>query len=438
MANFDFEGLLSNPAFQMGLGILGNNNTENTAQVLGRGGLMGLQNFQQQKQWEKLNEVRQSQVDVQRKAQERADKAYEAQQKAIADATAKNPELAGLFQLDPQSAIKALYPQATGVDPYYQFLPTAGGYAAGNARTGAVDIVYGPDGQPLVRATDDPRLQGNIAGAKARETGRYSITDKIPGMITTDTNAANMINGGLPADIPRLPQGVPQSNAWQIPPEVQAQRDAKAQQLIASEGGQGDMGVTPPTPYNLPRGGGIRVPTKAEEAAQVESAKLSAKNSVEAVTELPKVVAQGEESIKLIDDLLTHKGLKSAVGLSSYNPLNKLAGSDAKDFNIRLDQIKGKQFLQAFETLKGGGQITEIEGKKATEAMSRMNTAASEEEFKTAAKEFQDVIRAGVKRAKGKAGVSNSDISKPVAGDVVDGYRFKGGNPSDPNNWEEQ
>lgn len=119
---------------------------------------------------------------------------------------------------------------------------------------------------------------------------------------------------------------------------------------------------------------------------------------------LPQVAAQAQETIGLVDDLLKHPGFESAVGTSSLNPLNKLPGTAGKDFNIRLDQLKGKQFLQAFESLKGGGQITEVEGKKATEAISRMNTAASEDEFKKAAEEFKQIISNGVRRAQQKAG----------------------------------
>lgn len=52
-----------------------------------------------------------------------------------------------------------------GAAPYYQFLPTDQGYAVGNARTG--DIAPASiDGQPVVRATDSPTLQGEIAGSK--------------------------------------------------------------------------------------------------------------------------------------------------------------------------------------------------------------------------------------------------------------------------------
>ncbi len=45
--------------------------------------------------------------------------------------------------------------------------------------------------------------------------------------------------------------------------------------------------------------------------------------------------------------------------------------SSPRDFNAMLDQVQGGAFLQAFESLKGGGQITQIEGEKATQAIVR-------------------------------------------------------------------
>lgn len=94
--------------------------------------------------------------------------------------------------------------------------------------------------------------------------------------------------------------------------------------------------------------------------------------------------------------------------------IQKIPGTSAKDFDIRLDQLKGKQFLQAFESLKGGGQITEVEGKKATDAIARMDAAGTEEEFIAAAREFQTIIRQGVARAKQKAGVVSPQLPAPA------------------------
>jgi hypothetical protein len=111
-------------------------------------------------------------------------------------------------------------------------------------------------------------------------------------------------------------------------------------------------------------------------------------------------VAEADEAVRLVDDLLKAPGFKQAVGASRMLGVQKIPGTAARDFDIRLDQLQGKQFLQAFESLKGGGQITEIEGKKATDAIARMNASGSEAEFIKAAKEFQDVIRTGADRAR--------------------------------------
>jgi hypothetical protein len=82
-----------------------------------------------------------------------------------------------------------------------------------------------------------------------------------------------------------------------------------------------------------------------------------------------------------------------------------MGGSDTAGFLGRLEQIKGKTFLQAFESLKGAGQITEKEGEKATSALNRMNTAQSEVEFIKAAREFEENLNRGMELAKKKVGM---------------------------------
>jgi hypothetical protein len=140
-------------------------------------------------------------------------------------------------------------------------------------------------------------------------------------------------------------------------------------------------------------------------AGSKTGATTEAKLRTEARLDAPKAIAQGEETIRLVDDLLKAPGMKQAVGASRMLGIQKIPGTPAKDFDVRLDQLKGQQFLQAFESLKGGGAITEIEGKKATDAIARMDAAGSEAEFTKAAREFQSVIRQGVARAKNAQGV---------------------------------
>lgn len=151
----------------------------------------------------------------------------------------------------------------------------------------------------------------------------------------------------------------------------------------------------------------------AQKAGMIEGAKFGAKNQAQAQIDLPQVVQQGEQTIKLVDDMLNHPGFNISVGAKS--PVGKVAsfipGTDAASFDIAQKQMVGKQFLEAFESLKGGGQITQIEGEKATQAMSRMNTSNSQEEYIKAAREFQNIIRSGINRAKQKAGVQSNSFA---------------------------
>ena len=103
-------------------------------------------------------------------------------------------------------------------------------------------------------------------------------------------------------------------------------------------------------------------------------------------------------------------GFETAVGFGLPSYLTP-AGSSASDFRVRLDQIKDRTFLQAFETLKGSGQITEKEGEKATSALNRMSTAQSEVEFIKAAREFEENLRTGMEMAKRKVGMPTSGPS---------------------------
>lgn len=50
--------------------------------------------------------------------------------------------------------------------PYFQPVQTAQGVMAFNARTGRVEQVMGPNGQPIIGAQADPNLQGQITGAE--------------------------------------------------------------------------------------------------------------------------------------------------------------------------------------------------------------------------------------------------------------------------------
>lgn len=114
--------------------------------------------------------------------------------------------------------------------------------------------------------------------------------------------------------------------------------------------------------------------------------------------------------LKQLDEIKTHPGLKGSVGIKGGGALfgnigsdKVIPGSPEADFISRMNQIEGEAFLQAFDTLKGGGAITEAEGNKATQARLRMSRATSEKDFIAAANDFEDVVRTGLERQRKQA-----------------------------------
>lgn len=105
-----------------------------------------------------------------------------------------------------------------------------------------------------------------------------------------------------------------------------------------------------------------------------------------------------------INDVLQHPGFSGSVGAKNQAYLfglksEPIAGTKEADFKAMLDQVQGGAFLQAFESLKGGGQITQVEGEKATQAIVRAQQSQSEEGFKKSMNDFLSVLDRAEKRA---------------------------------------
>jgi len=159
------------------------------------------------------------------------------------------------------------------------------------------------------------------------------------------------------------------------------------------------------------------------------------KRRIENLENAPRVIATIEDTLRNVNDLIgdarivkdksgkekidytvtvdgkqvqgrkPQAGFELAVGAGVPSWLPFQGGTDVSNFRVRLDQIKDRTFLEAFQQLKGSGQITEKEGEKATSALNRMNLAQSEVEFIKAAREFEENLNRGMTLAKQKAGI---------------------------------
>jgi len=163
-----------------------------------------------------------------------------------------------------------------------------------------------------------------------------------------------------------------------------------------------------------------------------------AKGDVAAVQALPKILDRANRSLALIDELVgkqevrdkngkliqqstaPHPGFNSAVGFGLGERF--VPGTSASDFQSRFEEIKGGAFLEAFESLKGAGSISEKEGEKATTAITRMSLAQSEKEFVAAARDLQDVVRKATVNAQNRASQAGA---MPNVDALVDKYKTK-------------
>lgn len=123
---------------------------------------------------------------------------------------------------------------------------------------------------------------------------------------------------------------------------------------------------------------------------------------------MPKVQQQSNQMMDVINQIETSPGMSAVVG--APNPfkgriplIGNVPGSPAADFQAKLEQLGGKQFLEAFQALKGGGQITEVEGAKATNAIASMQTSQSEEQFMRSLNDLKEVVNTGLARERSVA-----------------------------------
>jgi hypothetical protein len=151
----------------------------------------------------------------------------------------------------------------------------------------------------------------------------------------------------------------------------------------------------------LPKGMRFR----SVEEKKLEGARGTAvgKSQGEAQQTLPAAQRAAETMLSTINRLKTHPGIDLGTGAATYVPNRR--GSAAYDFTALNDQAKAKTFMEAREALKGAGQVTDFEGKRGEDAIARLDTAQSKEEYLLALKELESLVSDSLKDLGRKAGV---------------------------------
>lgn len=350
----NFQGLLSgnNPLFNIGLGILANNQGHYGAfgPAFGLGAQQGIQQTQQAQQLAQKKSL----YDIQMQQEQQKNAEYQRKLDAISAFKQQFPEYSAAVDLDPSLAIKAAYPNiaAKSADPYYQFLPTAGGYASGNARTGKIEMVLDNNGNPYIKSADSPQVRGAVSSAEAQAKAAFKPNTDIPGQVSTDEAVTRAVygnnpipfqapqSGGLtPQQAPQLPQnapsnisgnfsGNPQSILSQINRISDPQERANATTAFTQQYGQQP---TLNVPSNVPTSG-IKVPTKPELEGQGNLLKTQA----DWVGSIPQKIVSVGSTMKYLNRLdALNADDKSYAG--SGAEIKSLANNIAQSLGIPLN-----------------------------------------------------------------------------------------------------
>lgn len=172
---------------------------------------------------------------------------------------------------------------------------------------------------------------------------------------------------------------------------------------VAGDEGMPDITPTEETPQQK-RQREINAALRKEQALAEQKTRRGAGEKLE------KTEIQAERQTEMIDDLLKHPGLEDSFGVKSYLPI--LRGTDRADFEAKLEQLEDTVFLSNREQLKGGGAITDFEGKKAAGAEIALSRAQNPEQFRKALNDYKYWVNRGIEKLRKKSGKSMSAQDK--------------------------
>ncbi|EON5326803.1 TPA: phage DNA ejection protein [Escherichia coli] len=119
-----------------------------------------------------------------------------------------------------------------------------------------------------------------------------------------------------------------------------------------------------------------------------------------------------------LNEIEQSPGLSKAVGIRSAFPT--VPGSDAANFEARLDTFKAQTFLPMVQSLKGMGALSDAEGKKLSDAVGALNPKMSEKAFRDSIGKIRNQLESKLSTVKKQFDyqepVQNTPAQQPTAG----------------------
>ena len=166
-----------------------------------------------------------------------------------------------------------------------------------------------------------------------------------------------------------------------------------------------------------------RTPINNREAASERAAGTEeGQTRVQREMAAPAEIQAGQNALALLDNIRNDPYLARGTGGTSL--FNRIPGTGGYDFSNKVEQAKSGAFLTAIQQMRGLGALSNAEGSAATAAITRMDTATSEEAFKAALDDYEKIVRQGIERAQSRIGGASS---APAAKGSIGGNRTSTG-----------
>jgi hypothetical protein len=134
-------------------------------------------------------------------------------------------------------------------------------------------------------------------------------------------------------------------------------------------------------------------PAIANKASQEAQGDVQGKQ----IAAAPNDIAAADIALDLVNQLRRDPNRGAGTGFSSV--FNWVPASPGYDYQNKVDQSKSGAFLTAIQQMRGLGALSNAEGQTATQAVTRMDTATSEQAFLAALSDYEGVVKKGRERA---------------------------------------
>lgn len=142
------------------------------------------------------------------------------------------------------------------------------------------------------------------------------------------------------------------------------------------------------------------VGTIPKNLAETEKQKVLGENEGKQTAAAQGDLQAGQNAKDLINSIRSDPNRTWGTGVSSV--FNSVPSSPGYDFQRKVEQAKSGAFLTAIQQMRGLGALSNAEGQTATAAVTRMDTATSEQEFLSALADYEKIIDQGIARAKNR------------------------------------